>query len=48
VCGFRRADTVTLTEQKSRQKRADAAVVVDYQQMRSIVGRIGGWRRHET
>ena len=37
-------DPVTFAEQKARQQRADAAIVVDDEQMRRVVGRIG--RRH--
>jgi hypothetical protein len=36
----RRGDAIALAGQKARQQVADAAVVVDQQQMRRVVGRL--------
>ena len=38
--GFRRRDAVAFAQQKARQQRADAAIVVDDEKVRRIVGRI--------
>jgi hypothetical protein len=37
-------DAIALAGQKARQQIADAAVVVDQQQMRGVVGRLRGER----
>ncbi len=44
--GLRGGDAVALGEQEARQQIANAAVVVDHQQMGSIVGKRGGDRAH--
>jgi hypothetical protein len=39
---LRGGDAVTFGEQEAREQRADAAIIVDHQQMGSLVGERGG------
>src|SRR5262249_57110255 len=43
---FRSGDAVTFAEQETREQITDAAVVVYYQQMRSVVGKSRRCRAH--
>ena len=44
--GLSGGDAVAFGKQEAREQVADAAVVVDHEQMGSIVGKSGGYRGH--